>query len=93
MAPIGQIRTHGMNCSQQLDFKHLRNVPKFAEEDTTNQNIINKVNKATSELENKLNRKIDNLRLDKMVAGLVYCTCSLFARGRDVMRNSLLLLP
>lgn len=64
MAPIGQIRTHGMNCSQQLDFKHLRNVPKFAEEDTTNQNIINKVNKATSELENKLNRKIDNLRLD-----------------------------
>ena len=61
MQPIGQIRTH--KVQGQLDFQYLKNVPKFADEDSTNQNIINEINRATSE-ENKLNTKIDTLKLD-----------------------------
>jgi len=59
MAPIGQL-----NYMQgRLDFKFLKNVPRFAEEDATNQNIINEVNRATTK-ENELHHKIDTLRSD-----------------------------
>ena len=61
MAPIGQVRTHGFQG--HMDFKYLKNVPKFAEEVSTNLNIINEVNRATSK-ENELNIKINNLKLD-----------------------------
>ena len=65
MPPIGQVRTH--TIQGQLDFKYLKNVPHFAEEDSTNQNIINKVNeettRATSE-ETRLNTEIVNLKLN-----------------------------
>ena len=65
MQPIGHVRTHVVQG--QIDFKYLRNVPKFAEEDSVNQNIINKVNeettRATSE-ETRLNTEIVNLKLD-----------------------------
>jgi hypothetical protein len=61
MAPVGQIKSQSIKCCHNnIDFKYIKNVPKFADEEITNQNIINEVNKSS----NLLNEKINNLKLD-----------------------------